>query len=157
MSSKEISDLNKKQTLRIYSAEYFKKNKIIHTIFICLGNTFFHIFLKVLPFKENHYLHRFQPIFISILSSSTFHKPSGKILCQQAKDHLSYPFSSPPSPPPSFSGSQYLTGKEIDMETRKWSPPLFCTLCQSMFPYFCFPVLKKILLLRPRNFINSLS
>lgn len=51
MPFKEISDLNKKQSLRIYSAEYFKKNKIKHTIFfllhgfICLGNTFSH-FLK---------------------------------------------------------------------------------------------------------------
>lgn len=33
MPFKEISDLNKKQPLRIYSAEYFKKNKIKHTIF----------------------------------------------------------------------------------------------------------------------------
>lgn len=58
-------------------------------------------------------------MFISVFSSSTCYKPSGKILCQQAKDHLSHSFSSPPSPPPSLSGSQYLTGKETDMETRK--------------------------------------
>ena len=50
MPFKGISDLNKKQPLRIYSAEYFKKNKIKHTFFllhgfICLGNTFSH-FLK---------------------------------------------------------------------------------------------------------------
>ena len=72
-----------------------------------------HDWVTSLHFKENHYLQRFQPIFISILSSSTFHKPSGKILCRQAKDHVSHPFSSP-SPPPSFFGSQYLTGKEIE-------------------------------------------
>ena len=50
MPFKEISDLNKKQALRTYSAEYFKKNKIhtffFFTSFICLGNTFFFTIFK---------------------------------------------------------------------------------------------------------------
>lgn len=70
MPFKEISDLNKKQPLRIYSAEYFKKNKIKHTIFFI---TWFHLLRK-------HIFTFFKKFFL--LKKITIYKGSSLFLFQ---------------------------------------------------------------------------
>lgn len=84
---------------------------LLHS-FILLGKyTFlkFCLLKKITNYKGSSLFH------FKFLSSSTSLKPSGEILCQHSFAHFSHPFSSPPFPPLSFSGSQCLTGKEIEM------------------------------------------